>query len=132
GRRRWHQPRRRLRPEPGGCRRAVRDVRRGDRHAGHVARDARRGLRRGVTAPDAEFARALTEAAGRILLERYERVEVIDHKSARDVVTEVDHLSESMIIKAIHGRFPDDGILAEESGAHHGPGRQSDATGESD
>ena len=71
---------------------------------------------------DAAFARDLAEAAGRILLERYERVEVIDHKSARDVVTEVDHLSEALIIDAIRASHPGDGILAEESGAHHAPG----------
>ena len=71
---------------------------------------------------DAAFAREVAEAAGRILVERYERVEVIDYKSARDVVTEVDHLSEAMILGAIRNRFPGDGILAEESGAHPGPG----------
>jgi myo-inositol-1(or 4)-monophosphatase len=80
-----------------------------------------------VTAPsatdpaDAAFAREVAEAAGRILVERYERVEVIDYKSARDVVTEVDHLSEAMILDAIRKRFPGDAILAEESGAHPGP-----------
>ncbi len=69
---------------------------------------------------DAAFAREIAEAAGQILLERYERVEVIDHKSARDVVTEVDHLSEALIMGAIRETFPGDGILAEESGAHAG------------
>ena len=69
---------------------------------------------------DAEFARELAETAGRILFERYERIEVIDHKSARDVVTEVDHLSEALILEAIRARHPGDGILAEESGAHPG------------
>lgn len=73
-------------------------------------------------ADDLAFAREIAERAGRILLERYERVERIDHKSARDVVTEVDHLSEHLILEAIRDRFPGDGILAEESGAHHGPG----------
>jgi myo-inositol-1(or 4)-monophosphatase len=68
---------------------------------------------------DAAFARELAETAGRILLERYERVEVIDHKSARDVVTEVDHLSEALILEAIRATHPGDAILAEESGAHH-------------
>ena len=51
-------------------------------------------------------------------MDRYERVERVDYKSARDVVTEVDHLSEELIIAAIRARFPDDGILAEESGEH--------------
>ena len=70
---------------------------------------------------DVAFARDVAERAGRILLERYERVEQVDYKSARDVVTEVDHLSEALVIAAIRERFPGDGILAEESGAHRTP-----------
>ena len=73
-------------------------------------------------AADLAFARETAERAGRILLERYERVEQVDYKSARDVVTEVDHLSEALVIEAIRTRFPGDGILAEESGAHRKPG----------
>jgi myo-inositol-1(or 4)-monophosphatase len=73
-------------------------------------------------AADAAFTRELAERAGRLLHEHYEHVESIDHKSARDVVTEVDHLSEALILDAIRGRYPTDGILAEESGAHHGRG----------
>ena len=69
---------------------------------------------------DAAFAREVAERAGRIQLARYERVGRIDHKSAKDVVTEVDHLSEALIIGAIRDRFPGDGILAEESGEHKG------------
>ena len=71
-------------------------------------------------AADVAFAREIAERAGRILLERYERVGQIDHKSAKDVVTEVDHLSEALILGAIRDRFPGDGILAEESGEHGG------------
>ncbi len=56
--------------------------------------------------------------AGRLLMERYERVERVDYKSARDIVTEVDHLSEALILDAIRAAFPGDGILAEESGEH--------------
>ena len=56
-------------------------------------------------------------AAGGLLMDRYERVERVDYKSARDIVTEVDHLSEELIIAAIRARHPADGILAEESGA---------------
>ena len=58
--------------------------------------------------------------AGLLLMERYERVEQIDYKSARDVVTEVDHLSEALILDSIRAQWPGDGILAEESGAHAG------------
>ena len=51
-------------------------------------------------------------------MDRYERLERIDHKSARDVVTEADHLSEALVIDAIRERHPGDAILAEESGEH--------------
>jgi myo-inositol-1(or 4)-monophosphatase len=64
------------------------------------------------------FAIETAAAAGAVLMDRYERLERIDHKSARDVVTEADHLSEELVISAIRARFPDDAILAEESGAH--------------
>ncbi len=71
-----------------------------------------------AVAEDLAFARETAERAGRILFERYERVGRVDAKGSRDVVTEVDHLSEALVIDAIRARFPTDGILAEESGAH--------------
>jgi myo-inositol-1(or 4)-monophosphatase len=64
------------------------------------------------------FALEIASRAGELLMDRYERVERVDHKSARDVVTEVDHLSEDLILAAIRSAFPRDGILAEESGEH--------------
>ena len=76
------------------------------------------GKRLGLEA-DLRFALDLAAEAGRLLIDRYERVERVDYKSARDVVTEVDHLSEEMILDAIRATRPDDGILAEESGEHH-------------
>ncbi|MFL5769593.1 MAG: inositol monophosphatase family protein [Chloroflexota bacterium] len=71
-----------------------------------------------LRAADLAFATDIAREAGRILMDRYERIERIDYKSARDIVTEVDHLSEEMIIAAIRERHPGDGVLAEESGAH--------------
>ncbi|HET9344176.1 MAG TPA: inositol monophosphatase family protein [Candidatus Limnocylindrales bacterium] len=71
-----------------------------------------------ATAADLAFATDLAREAGRLLMERYERVERVDYKSARDIVTEVDHLSEELIIAAIRERHPGDGIQAEESGDH--------------
>ena len=56
--------------------------------------------------------------AGQLQVERYERVERIVHKSERDVVTEVDELSEQLIIGALRKAFPTDSFLAEESGHH--------------
>jgi myo-inositol-1(or 4)-monophosphatase len=67
------------------------------------------------------FAVATAEAAGRLLMDRYERVERIDYKSARDVVTDADHAAEAAILAAIRAAFPGDGILAEESGEHVRP-----------
>ena len=61
-------------------------------------------------------ATAAARAAGVIQVDRYERLERIVHKSEKDVVTEVDHLSEAAIIEAIGSTFPDDAFLAEESG----------------
>ena len=64
-----------------------------------------------------EVAEVAARAAGRIQVERYERLEHIEFKSEKDVVTEVDHLSEEAIIETIRRSFPDDAFLAEESGA---------------
>ena len=73
---------------------------------------------RSAWADELAFAIATAMAAGVVLMDRYERLERIDHKGARDVVTEADHLSEELVIAAIRARFPGDAILAEESGAH--------------
>jgi myo-inositol-1(or 4)-monophosphatase len=64
------------------------------------------------------FALALAVRAGGVLMDHYERLEQIDHKSARDVVTEADHLSEALILDAIRTAYPGDAILAEETGEH--------------
>ena len=68
---------------------------------------------------DLAFAIALAARAGEVLMDHYERLEQIDYKSARDVVTEADHLSEALILEAILARHPDDAMLAEETGEHH-------------
>ena len=52
-------------------------------------------------ADDLAFCLALAARAGEILMDRYERLERIDYKSARDVVTEADHESEALILDAI-------------------------------
>jgi myo-inositol-1(or 4)-monophosphatase len=78
---------------------------------------------------DLSFAVALAERAGRLLMERYERVEQVDFKSAKDIVTEVDHLSEALILEAIRANYPNDGILAEETGGHDGPAGEAPTSG---
>jgi myo-inositol-1(or 4)-monophosphatase len=59
---------------------------------------------------------AAARAAAAIQVERYERLEHVVKKSAKDVVTEADHASEAAIIGIIRDAFPSDVILAEESG----------------
>jgi myo-inositol-1(or 4)-monophosphatase len=72
----------------------------------------------GPTRRDAELSIAIDAArrAGRLQMERYERLERIVHKSEHDVVTEVDEMSELLIISTIRQAYPHDGFLAEESG----------------
>ncbi len=67
---------------------------------------------------DLEFAVDVARRAGRLLTDSYERIERIDYKSKRDVVTDVDYRSEALVLEAIRQRYPDDAILAEESGKH--------------
>ena len=62
----------------------------------------------------------MARRAGAILTASYERIERIDYKSARDVVTNADYASERLVIDAIRMRYPDDAIVAEESGEHIG------------
>jgi myo-inositol-1(or 4)-monophosphatase len=69
-------------------------------------------------ATELAFTVALAARAGELLLAHFEKVERIDYKSAKDVVTEVDHLSEALILDAIRAAYPTDGIIAEESGEH--------------
>jgi myo-inositol-1(or 4)-monophosphatase len=64
-----------------------------------------------------QVASRAARAAGAIHVERYERLERIVHKSEKDVVTEVDHLSEGAILAVIREAFPEDAVLAEESGS---------------
>jgi len=71
-------------------------------------------------ADELAFATDVAGQAGGILLDTYGRVATIDYKSKRDVVTDADYASERLIIGAIKERYPDDAILAEESGEHAG------------
>ena len=80
-------------------------------------------------ADELAFAFDLAQQAGRILMDRYERLERIDYKSARDVVTEADHESEALILAAIRARFPADAILAEETGEHRAVAGEAPTSG---
>ncbi len=80
-------------------------------------------------ADDLAFAIALAARAGEILMAHYERLEQIDYKSARDVVTEADHLSEALIVDAIRARGAGDAIIAEETGEHHSVAGEAPTSG---
>jgi myo-inositol-1(or 4)-monophosphatase len=71
-----------------------------------------------VNRQELQFAEEQAHRAGALLVASYGRVEKIDRKSKRDVVTEVDYASERLLIDAIRQRYPGDAILAEESGHH--------------
>jgi myo-inositol-1(or 4)-monophosphatase len=86
--------------------------------------EARRGFDRELA-----FGLEIAVRAGELQMARYERLERIDRKSARDVVTEVDHLSEAIILDGIRSAFPGDAILAEESGAHASGGGVAPTSG---
>jgi myo-inositol-1(or 4)-monophosphatase len=61
------------------------------------------------------LAERLTRAAGAIQRDRYETVLDVRTKSASiDLVTEVDHACEALIVETLHRERPDDAILAEE------------------
>ena len=75
-------------------------------------------------ADELTFATDLARRAGAILVESYERIERIDYKSKRDVVTNADFASEHLVLDAIRRTYPDDAILAEESGQHAGVVRE--------
>jgi myo-inositol-1(or 4)-monophosphatase len=71
-------------------------------------------------ADELAFATELARRAGAVLTRSYGRLERIDYKSKRDVVTDADYASERLVIDAIRKRHPGDAILAEESGEHAG------------
>jgi myo-inositol-1(or 4)-monophosphatase len=80
-------------------------------------------------AAELAFAVDLAERAGAVLMDHYERLERIDHKSAKDVVTEADHLSEALILDAIRARYPGDALLAEETGEHKAAAGEAPTSG---
>ena len=69
------------------------------------------------TASVRELAERLARAAGAIQRDRYETNFSVQTKSAAiDLVTEVDHACEALIVDRLNAERPDDAILAEEGG----------------
>jgi myo-inositol-1(or 4)-monophosphatase len=62
----------------------------------------------------------MARQAGRILSEGYEKDFQVDYKGEIDLVTEIDHQSETCILNEISRKFPGHSIMAEESGDTNG------------
>lgn len=70
---------------------------------------------------DTAIAAAL--AAGRLQRSRFATDFTVDHKGAKDLVTELDTASEALIVGMVLERFPGHGILAEEGSYPAGDGQ---------
>lgn len=68
-----------------------------------------------------QIAFTAARTAGAILRDRVGNIGNIDYKSAFNIVTDVDKQSEQKIIEILNEHFPDDKILAEETGEHEAP-----------
>lgn len=60
---------------------------------------------------------SLARQAGELLRAGFGQRHQVDHKGVIDLVTEMDHRSEDLLLGEIRKRFPQDGIVTEESGA---------------
>jgi myo-inositol-1(or 4)-monophosphatase len=62
----------------------------------------------------------LSRQAGEILCANFGKKLQVDHKGTIDLVSDADHRSEQLLLSYIHQHFPNDGIMAEESGEQAG------------
>lgn len=72
--------------------------------------------------PFLTIATQAARAAAKVILRHLDQLDkvTVSEKSARDIVTEVDKLSEAIIIETIQKNYPQHGIVAEEGGEHLG------------
>ncbi len=70
--------------------------------------------------PTQDFLIDLSKKAGSILKEGYGKQHRVRHKGRTDLVTEIDHQSEDMLVSCIRAEFPDHMIVTEESGLLEG------------
>ena len=69
------------------------------------------------------FAVDLARNAGALLKKKFSKTHTIQYKGDINIVTEADKKSENLIIQSIRHKFPDHGILSEESPAIAGAGK---------
>jgi myo-inositol-1(or 4)-monophosphatase len=72
--------------------------------------------------PTLDDLKDIASRAGDLLRSGYGKRHQIHHKGVIDLVTEVDHQSEDLIVQAIRQRFPSHRIITEESGTLVGDG----------
>lgn len=70
--------------------------------------------------PNVDFLITLSKEAGQILKQGYGKEHEITYKGPINLVTEVDRMSEDLLIERILGSYPDHSIVAEESGFFKG------------
>jgi myo-inositol-1(or 4)-monophosphatase len=70
-----------------------------------------------------EFAVSIAREAGDLLLENFHKEHVIDYKGNIDIVTDVDHRSEELLITRISAAYPDHDVVTEESAGKQRGGR---------
>ncbi|HWQ45255.1 MAG TPA: inositol monophosphatase family protein [Longilinea sp.] len=70
--------------------------------------------------PDIKELLGWANRAGELLRQGYEKPHQVSHKGRIDLVTEMDHASEALILSAIQEKYPQDMIVTEESGLHQG------------
>jgi myo-inositol-1(or 4)-monophosphatase len=95
----------------------------GDRAAGSEELDSQRLAAHEldlVSTRAREVAIAAAQASGQLLRERMDSIREVRHKSAVDIVTDVDVLSEQMVCSAILSAFPTHTVVGEEGGARLG------------
>ena len=74
--------------------------------------------------PTLQYIENLARQAGTILRAGYQKEHRVGYKGVIDLVTEIDHQSEEFLLENIQRDFPEDDILAEESGGSTGDGPQ--------
>jgi len=68
-----------------------------------------------MASPELDTARALARQAGDLLRDGLGRATTVDRKSPINLVTEIDHAAEKLVIAGLSARFPDHHVVAEES-----------------
>ncbi|HQU37659.1 MAG TPA: inositol monophosphatase family protein, partial [Anaerolineales bacterium] len=70
--------------------------------------------------PTLSYVEELARGAGAILRDGYDKEHEVKYKGVIDLVTEVDHQSEALLLGKVQSDFPGHHIFSEESGVIHG------------